>query len=240
FLEAMQSQRSNTHTRLRTHSGPEIFDCTAADLSSIESRRDKFRQMIGYVESDDGSSKYELFNVPLLHKSYSGKFDVHTVFRGPMLHLVSPLLHGSITRGSQAVTAMKRGGKLHQATGQTVSQIWALQHCTPGSIADTAIFARWAASADANLSARGAQTGINWHSDLEKYIHYLQSGLDKRKASVLNLFRGWDELFFPESETSLAGKNADDDRAEHAMKDVMDLSDADVEEAPADTQADSP
>ncbi|KAJ6555671.1 hypothetical protein DFH09DRAFT_1318072 [Mycena vulgaris] len=98
----------------------------------------------------------------------------------------------------------------------------------------------WAASADANLSACGAQTGINWHGDLEKYIQYLQSGLDKRKASVLHLFRKWDELFFPESETSLAGKNADDDRAEHAMKDVMDLLDADAEEAPADTQADSP
>ncbi|KAJ6576156.1 hypothetical protein DFH09DRAFT_812720, partial [Mycena vulgaris] len=176
FHEAMERQRSNTYTRLRTHSGLEIFDCTAADLSSIESHRDKFRQMIGYVESDDGSSRYELFNVPLLHKGYSGKFDVHTVFRGPMLHL-----------------------------------------------------ARWAASADANLSARGAQTGINRHSDLEKYIQYLQSGLDKRKASVLNLFREWGELFFPESEMSLAGKNADDGRAEHTMKDVMDLLDADAE-----------
>ncbi|KAJ6538253.1 hypothetical protein DFH09DRAFT_1249716 [Mycena vulgaris] len=171
----MQSQRSNTHTRLRTYSGPEIFDCTAADLQ---------HRMIGYVESDDGSSGYELFNVPLLHKSYSGKFDVHTVFRGPILHLA----FAAITRGSQTVTAMKKGGKPHQATGQTVSQIWALQHCTPGSIAGTAIFARWAASADANLSACGAQTGINWHSDLEKYIQYLQSRLDKRKASVLNLF----------------------------------------------------
>ncbi|KAJ6537484.1 hypothetical protein DFH09DRAFT_829058, partial [Mycena vulgaris] len=195
-------QRSNTHTRLRTHSGPEIFDCTAADLSSIESRRDKFRQMIGYVESDDGSSRYELFNVPLLHKSYSGKFDVHTVFRGPMLHL-----------------SLKSG-----------------PCSTPGSIAGTAIFAHWAASADANLSARGAQTGINRHSDLEKYIQYLQSGLDRRKASVLNLFREWGELFFPESEMSLAGKNADDGRAEHTMKDVMDLLDADAEETPADTQ----
>ncbi|KAJ6603246.1 hypothetical protein DFH09DRAFT_807386, partial [Mycena vulgaris] len=190
----MERQRSNTYTRLRTHSGLEIFDCTAADLSSIESRRDKFRQMIGYVESDDGSSRYELFNVPLLHKSYSGKFDVHTVFRGPMLHLA----FAAITRGSQAITATKKGGKPHQATGQTVSQIWALQHswlhrrhgyicnypCCPECQQ-----ARWAASADANLSARGAQTGINRHSDLEKYIQYLQSGLDKRKASVLNLFR---------------------------------------------------
>ncbi|KAJ6469089.1 hypothetical protein DFH09DRAFT_955340, partial [Mycena vulgaris] len=116
---------------------------------------------------------------------------------------------------------------------------WALQHCTPGSIAGTATFARWAASADANLSACVAQTGIDWHSDLEKYIQYLRSGLDKRKASVLNLFREWDELFFPESETSLAGKNADDDGAERAMKDVMELLDADAEEAPADTQAGS-
>ncbi|KAJ6528791.1 hypothetical protein DFH09DRAFT_935089 [Mycena vulgaris] len=192
----MERQRSNTHTRLCMHSGPEIFDCTAADLSSIESRRDKFRQMIGYVDSDDGSSRYELFNVPLLHKSYSGKIDVHTVFRGPMLHLVSPLSHGCgcllrviYVPGVRSDYPWIPGGYRHEKGRQT----------SPGNRANTALRppARWATSADANLSARGAQTGINRHSDLEKYIQYLQSGLDKCKASVLNLFREWCELFFP-------------------------------------------
>ncbi|KAJ7633299.1 hypothetical protein B0H17DRAFT_961776, partial [Mycena rosella] len=239
FHEAMQNQRSNTHTRLRSQCGPEIFDCTAIDLFSIESRRDKFRQMIGYVERDDGSARYDRFNVPLLHKNYNGSFDIETVFRGPILHLASLFGgHKCALLTTKALTAMKKTGKPNQATGQTVSHLWALDHCTPGSIGGTAIFARWAVSADTTLTAQGVQTGINWHADLEKYIQYLQNGLDKRKASVLKLFREWDELFFPDSETSLARNNDDEDREDQTTKDVMDMLDADEEEAPAEPQTD--
>ncbi|KAJ7651756.1 hypothetical protein B0H17DRAFT_1215216 [Mycena rosella] len=176
FHKAMQNQRSNTHTRLRNQCRPEIFDCMAINLFSIESHRDKFRQMIGYVERDNRSARYDRFNVPSLHKNYNGSFDIET--------------------------------------------------------------ARWAVSADTTLTVQGVQTGINWHADLEKCIQYLQNGLDRHKASVLKLFREWDELFFPNSETSLACNNDDKDHEDQTMKDVMNMLDADEEEAPAEPQTD--
>ncbi|KAJ7768954.1 hypothetical protein B0H16DRAFT_1452880 [Mycena metata] len=52
----------------RDRCGLEIFDCTTADLSTSESRRDKFRERIGYVKNADGKSEYKALNVDLLHK----------------------------------------------------------------------------------------------------------------------------------------------------------------------------
>lgn len=69
--------------------GSDIYDCTSADLSTSESRRDKFRTWIGYVEDDEGNVNYEAFNVDLLHKIFNGSFDINIVFRGPALHLVA-------------------------------------------------------------------------------------------------------------------------------------------------------
>ncbi|KAJ7793339.1 hypothetical protein B0H14DRAFT_3498202 [Mycena olivaceomarginata] len=68
-----------------------------------------------------------------------------------------------------------------------------------------ALPARWGASTDIKLTPHSAQMGINWQGDFEKYIKYLQNGLDKHKGSVLRIFREWDEIFFPEMGTSLAG-----------------------------------
>ncbi|KAJ7680006.1 hypothetical protein B0H17DRAFT_943567 [Mycena rosella] len=233
FHKAMQNQRSNTHTRLRSQCRPEIFDCMAINLFSIESRRDKFCQMIGYVERDNRSARYDRFNVPSLHKNYNGSFNIETVFCGPMLHLASLFGgHKCALLTTKAVTAIKKTGKPNQATGQTVSHLWALDHCTPGSIGS------WAVSADTTLTVQGVQMGINWHADLEKCIQYLQNGLDRHKASVLKLFREWDKLFFPNSETSLACNNDDKDHEDQTMKDVMDMLDADEEEAPAEPQTD--
>ncbi|KAJ7834868.1 hypothetical protein B0H14DRAFT_3142229, partial [Mycena olivaceomarginata] len=184
FHVAMGTQRSNAAGRVRRECGPEIFDCTTADLSTSESRRDKFRKQIGYVEDAEGKSHYEAFNVDLLHKDYNGSFDIKTVFRGAALHLA----FADLTRGPKAVTAMKTADKPIQATGKCVSQLWHLDHSTPGCIAAAGILIRWAASADTELTPRGAETGINWQGDFEKYIAYLQNGLDKRKASVLKIF----------------------------------------------------
>ncbi|KAJ7892471.1 hypothetical protein B0H14DRAFT_3126061 [Mycena olivaceomarginata] len=214
FHVAMGTQRSNAAGRVRRECGPEIFDCTTADLSTSESRRDKFRKQIGYVEDAEGKSHYEAFNVDLLHKDYNGSFDIKTVFRGAALHLA----FAGLTRGPKAVTAMKTADKPIQATGKCVSQLWHLDHSTPGCIAAAGILVRWAASADTEPTPRGAETGINWQADFEKYIAYLQNGLDKRKASVLKIFH-----------CSLAATEGGED---HADKDVMDLLNADEEEVP--------
>ncbi|KAJ7835029.1 hypothetical protein B0H13DRAFT_2369520 [Mycena leptocephala] len=84
------------------------------------------------------------------------------------------------------------------------------------------------------LTPRGTETGINWQADLEKYIKYLQNGLDKRKASVLRIFREWDNIFFPDTDSSLAANGNGGDEAEKQLQDAMDLLDADEEEVPAE------
>ncbi|KAJ6489984.1 hypothetical protein C8R45DRAFT_1213365 [Mycena sanguinolenta] len=200
FHTAMGTQRSNTAGRIRRECGPEIYDCTAADLASAESRRDNFRDRIGYVKDAKGDSKYEAFNVDLLHKDYKGSFDIDTVFRGPAFHLA----FAGIIRGAKSVTAMKQSNKPIQATGKCVAQLWHLKNSTAGCIAGTAVLVRWAASADIELTPIGAETGINWQADFEKYVKYLLNGLHKRKASVLKIFREWDEIFFPDTDSSLA------------------------------------
>ncbi|KAJ7824815.1 hypothetical protein B0H14DRAFT_3469027 [Mycena olivaceomarginata] len=233
FNSEMGTQRSNSAGRVRPQCGTEIFDCTAADLATPESRRDKFRTSIGYVEDADGSH-YEVFKVEILHKNYNGSLDVDTVFRGPKLHLV----FACVTRGPAAGKAMKITGTPTQATGKCVAQLWGLRHSTPGSIAACAMLAHWAVSADIELTPCGAETGINWQADLEKYIKYLQNGLDKRKASVLRIFREWDEIFFPDTNSSLGANGKANGNgggnAEKQMQDAMDLLNADEEEVPAE------
>ncbi|KAJ7622627.1 hypothetical protein DFH06DRAFT_1340806 [Mycena polygramma] len=103
-----------------------------------------------------------------------------------------------------------------------------LDHSTVGSA--PGILTRWVASADFHLAAKGAQTGINWKADLENYVEYLQTGLDQRKASVLRIFREWDELFFPDSETGLAGDGARDAHHEKEKQNTTDLLRDDEEE----------
>ncbi|KAJ7201090.1 hypothetical protein GGX14DRAFT_571664 [Mycena pura] len=229
FCDAMQSQRSNTRSRLRGTCGPNIFSGNDTDLATSESRRDKFQAMIGHTTTPEGASRYETFNVPLLHKDYNRSFDINTVFRGEKPQLV----FAAIAFGPGSVTNLKRTGKPTPATSKYMARIWGLRNSTPGCIAGSTIFARWAASADVEFTPRGAETGIDWQADLERYIEYLQNGLNKRKASVLNIFREWDELFFPDSETSLAGTCGDDeDHVEKQMRDVMDLLNADEEEVP--------
>lgn len=90
FLDAMQVQRSNTATRVRKMCGPQLFNCDMADLLESETRRAKFRERIGYIapEADAGPGRYDAFNVEVLHKDYSGQFDVKTVFLNPVLHWV--------------------------------------------------------------------------------------------------------------------------------------------------------
>ncbi|KAJ7805215.1 hypothetical protein B0H13DRAFT_2488967, partial [Mycena leptocephala] len=140
----------------------------------------------------------------------------------------------SVTRGPAACKAMKNTGVPTQATGKCVSQLWALRNTTPGVIAACAILTRWAVSADIELTPRGTETGINWQADLEKYIKYLQNGLDKRKASVLRIFRERDDIFFPETDSSFAANGNGGDEAEKQLQDAMDLLDADEEEVPAE------
>jgi hypothetical protein len=58
----------------------------------------------------------------------------------------------------------------------------------------------------------------------------LTTGLKKRKASVLKIFRVWDDIFFPGR--SDASARAEDNGS--STVDAMDLLNADAEEGPED------
>jgi hypothetical protein len=89
--------------------------------------------------------------------------------------------------------------------------------------------ARWALSGDDTLQEVGFSTGINYFKDFEEYLTILETGLRKRKKSILNIIREWDEKIFPNSDSSLVlrGKKKDEGTT---LKKAMDLLAADSEE----------
>jgi hypothetical protein len=88
--------------------------------------------------------------------------------------------------------------------------------------------ARWALSGDDTLQDVGSHTGINYFNDFEEYLTILETGLRRKKKSVLNIIKEWDEKIFPNSESSLVkGKKKDEGSG---LRKAMDLLDADSEE----------
>ncbi|KAJ7143961.1 hypothetical protein C8R44DRAFT_601429 [Mycena epipterygia] len=223
FRTGMGEQHSNISTRVRRAAGPDIFDCTSNDLLTSKSRSDKFRRQIGWIPDDEASEdgKYDPWVVDLLHRDFRGKFDLDTVFLSPKLHLI----FAAIVRGVSAVALLK-DGRSPIVQAETNDQIWGLQYTTPGDIAASAIAGRFALSADESLRENGTAMGINWAADYEMYLKYLTTGLDKRKASVLKIFRVWDDIFFP-GRSAASGTNGSDGGS---AVDVMDALNADVEE----------
>ena len=88
--------------------------------------------------------------------------------------------------------------------------------------------ARWALSGDETLQDVSSRTGINYFSDFEEYLTILETGLHRRKKSVFNIIKEWDEKIFPNSESSLVkGKKKDEGGG---LKKAMDLLQADSKE----------
>ena len=88
--------------------------------------------------------------------------------------------------------------------------------------------ARWALSGDDTLQDVGSRTGINYFKDFEEYLTILETGLRRKKKSVLNIIKEWDEKIFPNSESSLVkGKKKDEGSG---LRKAMDLLEADSEE----------
>ncbi|KAJ7715085.1 hypothetical protein DFH07DRAFT_785663 [Mycena maculata] len=174
FTSGMNDQRSFTVTRLRHH--PDLWDCTTAQLSSQQERR-QFRDLIGYrVKSKKPNEYYyDTMNVPVLHADYQGKHDPRKIFLGPLLFIV----HAAITLGPVAAAAIKANR-------------------VPPKL-------RWILSVDETFLPTGSVSAIEWQADFEFYLQILTEGLLKKKPSILNIFRVWDNKFYPNSDESLAG-----------------------------------
>ena len=72
---------------------------------------------------------------------------------------------------------------------------------------------------------------FNYGKDFEEYLEILMKGLRKKKKSVLNVFREWDRVIFPNSDSSLVGGARQDQNTSSGLKTALDMLEADeVEE----------
>ncbi len=62
---------------------------------------------------------------------------------------------------------------------------------------------------DECLQNVGTNTGINYGKDFDEYLEILLTGLRKKKRSILNVFREWDHVIFPNSDSGMVVHNQD-------------------------------
>ncbi|KAJ3488400.1 hypothetical protein NLJ89_g11619 [Agrocybe chaxingu] len=207
FTRGVNAQCYNSAARVR-HGCASILGVSDNDLLNAPERLEKFKHLIGWVPNGRGGGSYSTVDVAILHKNYSGLFVA--IIRGP-------------EAGKQFM-----GGVVSNPKTETMASIHRLRHTTPGAIATVSIFARWALSGDECLQPVGARTGIKYFSDYEDYLSLLTKGLRKKKMSTVAIFREWDRLVFPDTDSSLVG--CSESNRKDGLKRAMDLLDADYEE----------
>ena len=130
-----------------------------------------------------------------------------------------------------------------------MAQIHGIRNTTLGAIATASILvsfwlrvsdyvnefifqARWALSSDTTLQAVGTSTGIHYFDDYEEYLKLLETGLRRKKKSVINIIREWDSRIFPNTDSSLVvvkAKSSEDNGVKRAMASLDADSDEDVD-----------
>ncbi|KAJ7447503.1 hypothetical protein B0H11DRAFT_2248233 [Mycena galericulata] len=160
FLDGMNSQRSNTSTRIRRGAADSIYDCRAADTRTLSDRR-KFREEIGWYKYEDREGgEYAPLDVPILHEDGGREYNIHTCFLNPVLLRLTSL---------KAVCRDDNMGRIH-----------GINHTEPGAIVGTCVLANWGKSPDVRLHPRGDDTNIDYERRFEEYLEILTTGLRKK------------------------------------------------------------
>ncbi|KAJ7114379.1 hypothetical protein C8R44DRAFT_630086, partial [Mycena epipterygia] len=209
--------RPNTSTRLRHTAGAAIFDCSPADLLVSEVRLKKFRDQIGWYVAEGSSGMYSSLDVPILHADWGGEYDIKTCFLNRCLMRVRELYVGLI-RGPSAAAAMLQQEKADIGSDVVISiqrsdnmeRIHAMNRTEPGAIAGSAVLAIWALSADTCLRDRGDKTNIDYDALFDQYLEILLEGLRAKSRSIINVFKEWDRIVFPNAESGHGGKTRSD------------------------------
>ncbi|KAJ7677290.1 hypothetical protein B0H17DRAFT_1207204 [Mycena rosella] len=207
FMAGVNSQRSNTSTRIQHVAGTSIYDCSAGDLLTPAARR-KFREEIGWYDFEDGDERpggtpgeYASLDVSILHKNGSKEYDIHTCFLSPVLMR----LFVALIRGANAAAAMLKDESDESfivPKTDNMERIHQIDHTEPGVIAASSVLAIWGKSADVCLQTRGDHTHIDYEQRSEEYLEILTTGLRKKSPSILRVFSEWDRVVFPNAETS--------------------------------------
>ncbi|KAK6984150.1 hypothetical protein R3P38DRAFT_3375291 [Favolaschia claudopus] len=203
FNAAMDRQRSNTSTRLRT-------DCGAVFAAHLEDRvksaedltvariRASYVDLIGGRENEAEKMEYHPFDAPALHSDGADRHNVETFLKNKLvMHVAAATIFGK-----EKAKKLARE-EVCDKTSRCMKDIHAITNSTPGIIANAAVLTLWGLSADGQLKKRGQQTGIDWHKRQESYLQYLLEGLRQRSKPVMELFRVWDAELFPDTESSL-------------------------------------
>jgi hypothetical protein len=88
FLKGLKTERYNTASRIRNHCAV-ILQVPEVDLMDTDVRKVKFRDRIGWVNSESGGGSYSTVDVEILHKDYSGEYSLASIFLNPILMGVS-------------------------------------------------------------------------------------------------------------------------------------------------------
>ncbi|PPQ94907.1 hypothetical protein CVT25_004425 [Psilocybe cyanescens] len=206
FTKGMKSQRSNTATRLRRHCAT-LFGVSDTDMLRANIRKEKFQECIGWVDDDHGSGLYSSVDVEILHKDNSKSYNIKTAFLNPIIIWVFLAIIWGPTTAKEAMN-----GILSNPKTDTMARKHSIRHTTPGAIAGSVVLSRWALFSDDFLQSVGTNTGINYEKDFAEYLEILVTGLWEKRKSVLNVFREWDRIAFPNSDSSLIGRNQDTSR----------------------------
>ncbi|KAJ6496943.1 hypothetical protein DFH09DRAFT_1336945 [Mycena vulgaris] len=201
-MERVTSHRSNTSSRLRRVAGADIFECSKVDLLLPDVRLEKFQVQIGWYTEDGTSGAYSTLDVPILHKDWSGEYDIKTRFLHPCLMC----LYATLIRGPTAATVMlQRASDSHVVVAvpntENMERILAIDHTEPGAIAGSAVLAIWTLSADGDLRNKGDRTGIDYDALYDQYLEILTTGLRDGSRSITNVFSEWDRVVFPNSQS---------------------------------------
>ena len=83
-MKGLNAQRANSASRIR-HNCSAVFGVLDTDLVNPEQRKVKFRDRIGWVPNGSGSGTYSSVDVSIIHKDYSGKYELSKIFLNPVL-----------------------------------------------------------------------------------------------------------------------------------------------------------
>jgi hypothetical protein len=150
FSRAMKAQRSNTATCLSRHCSA-LFGVSESDMLRSDVRKEKFRGRIGWVDNGQGIGSYSSVDVEIIHKDYSGSYDIKTTFLNPILMWVSSTslersrmsrtefqVFVAIIRGPTAAKELMNGIHPNPKT-DTMARKHGIRHITPGAIASSAV-----------------------------------------------------------------------------------------------------
>lgn len=65
---------------------------------------------------------------------------------------------------------------------------------------------------------------------MEEYLTILETGLQRKKKSIINIIRQWDKRIFPDSDSSVVRGKKSDENGASGLKKAMDLLAADSED----------